>query len=274
MLKRTLKVLLLISLFLFFIGCPEDKKTLKNPEPPFKWNPFDDYPLTNIDKENNRTESFWNTNKLDPELYRDKFFNKLSGDAACLSIVRSLTVNLTGQISGNLRFNQGKRMLVGSPELNNDNKDLGGVYISAYGIQSEFYKYEVVIDFDGLEEGFYGQMISGCVSGTNPQVEFSDDSPENDWDGLNWNLGPGEKKEDYPVFEVDGDIVRWIDAPQARSPFIPCKNYVIVYAGACGTVTHMQIIEITYPSGSKPTARTLSKDEFRNAVSGWTYKSN
>ena len=284
-----------ILLPLLLVSCMQDTKPspevaesiyLANPEPPYKWYPFDDYPLTEIDKEAGRTTSFWNTWKLNHKEFENQFFDRefWQIDHACLSRVKSLTVNLTGNISGKLSFNQKKRMKrVTIPELNDGNTKLGGVYKSSGFLETAFYKYEVVVEFDSLVEAFYGQMISGAFgsSTTKPIIEFHDDSPANDWANLKWDLdtAAGEKKDDFPVLEVQGNTVRWIDAPQATNFSIPGQNYVIVYAGVCGAITHMEIIEINYveddpkdPNENGPHARIISKEEFRDAVDSWSFR--
>ncbi len=293
--KYSLYLLLAIFLSLALVSCKHDVQpkpttplTLSNPKPPYQWYPFEDYPLTALDKQSGRTESVWNTWQLDSREFNNQFFDKefWQIDHACLSRVKSLTVNLTGAISGNLSFNQGKRMdgTSGIPELNGGNTTLGGIYKSAGLYETAFYKYEVVVEFDSLVEAFYGQMISGAfgASSTKPTIEFHDDSPANDWDGLDWgglDTAAGETKSDFPVFEVEGNTVRWLDSPQANNFTIPGQNYVIVYAGVCGAVTHMDIIEINYveddPNDSAangPHARIISKDQFRDAVDSWSFK--
>ncbi len=191
--------------------------------------------------------------------------------------MKSLSVNLTGKVTGGLSFNQEKRMSKTKKikELAGGNTTLGPVHRRSGILKNQFYKYEVVIVFDGLEEAFYGQMITKPVINKpkDLKVVFEDDYPANDWDGLDWGgLKGKEKKGDFPVFEVKGNTVRWIDAPQRKDFSLSKKRFVFIYAGACGRATYLKIIEIIYPNKAAPTAKLISKDQFKKAVSSWSYK--
>jgi len=256
-----------------------------NPEPPYKWYPFEPYRVMSLD--DSRKASIFATRQLDAARYQNRFFryHLPQGDLLCLSRVIDFKVNISGPIEGGLEFNQGKRMKGVKVAALNGNKMLGGTRKSKMFIESQFFKYEVVVKFDNPREGgFYGQMISvdPVKPGTvNPQIIFKDDSPANDWNGCNWDLGPGEKKEDYPIFEVETGTgvgapttIRWIDSPQAKNiPNTFGTKYVWVYAGACGLVTHAQILQITYTPGIAPIATKITEAQFQAAVGSgsWSF---
>lgn len=252
-----------------------------NPGPAVPWYPFDEYPLTEEDKENGLTTSPFADRRLSTADHFSKWFDS-SLDAStvtCSSKVISLNVNLTGNISGNLSFNLNKRRGGTFPNgMNNGNTQLGGVEDNGILLRSQHYKFEVVVEFDNLEEGFYGQMISDHYGWTwgGPNVEFHDDHPANDHAELNLaNLGPDEKIEDFPVFEVQGNTIRWIDGPNYNGfSWVEQHQYVLVYAGSCGVVTHLEIIEITYPSSGIPSATILSKEDFEARVDEWRFIDN
>jgi hypothetical protein len=262
-------------------GCQDGTNyaAIPNPTPPYSWYPFWDHPLTSIDREAQRATSAWNSRKLQVEAKANGFVTG-TADLACLSKVQSLTVSLTGPIVGGLKFNQAKRMgaRAQAPALNGNNTTLGGFWVPGDQVAIHHFKFQVIVTYDDLTEAFYGQMFSGplLTAFGKRNYEFHDDSPENDWSGLNWTLGPGEKKEDFPILEVEGTTVRWIDAPEAHDGglqnSVPGIGYAIVYAGACGIVTHQEIVEISYPAGAPPTARMLTPAQFTAAVAGWTYE--
>jgi hypothetical protein len=109
--------------------------------------------------------------------------------------------------------------------------------------------------------------------GSSARVQFTDDSPANDHGELTWNLESGEKKEDFPVFEVDGNTIRWIDSPQWTNSVLigEGRKFVLIYAGTCGYVTHAAILEITFSEAAAPTARVLTEAQFKAAVAGFSF---
>ncbi len=248
------------------------------PEFPYRWHPFDDWPgdqgYPAYEKEDN----------LDlvaplPE--------------ECPTHVHMFNLYTRGQIRGSLSFNQYKRG--GSrihPSMNRGNTTLGGFidallrppYIPLIWLG---YKYQVEIRFLGpLEYGFFGQMISSAQWFEFTDPEFKADSPENDSIGKVWHLAPGDRKSDFPVIEIvkltDTDhIVRYIDAPGGFYYRVGDRTtYVLIYAGACGVVTHVKYLKIYYPDiwaisdSIRPVATELTPNEFKDAVGGWKFADN
>jgi hypothetical protein len=188
----------------------------------------------------------------------DDYVNKLPKSEAaesCKNKVTSLEIHDKRKVVGNLKFNLRPRGDGNAAEMNGGNTDLGPVFEEMTLTNWYFYKYEVEISFTaGLEDTFYGQMITDPFTiGTKPDVQFHDDTPANDWINKEWQLKPSEKKTDFPVIEIQGNTVRWIDSPGGTTFKVAnTTQIIIVYAGACGKLTHLKIIKIEYPKGKKP----------------------
>lgn len=212
------------------------------PESPRRWYPFRDWP-----------------GEEDYSAYENKDDLDLVGllPRDCPTRVHSFDLYLTGQVRGNLSFNQFKR---GGPSyarpMNGGNTTLGGFesFLIDRVVAWKSYKYQVEIRFLGpFQHAFFGQMMSDPQSFSFSDPEFHDDSPANDWVGKRWNLAPGEKKSDFPVIEIvvltnTDHIVRYIDAPGGSHVMgygVSDKYmYAIIYAGACGVVTHTKYLQL------------------------------
>ncbi len=208
--------------------------------------------------------------------------------AGCPTQVHSFNLFLSGQVRGSLSFNQHKR---GGPRwansMNGGNTTLGGFQ----NYQTRFnswlgYKYQVEIRFLGpLQHAFYGQMIADPQAFSFSDPEFHDDPPANDWPTKRWNLGPGESKSSFPVIELvtltnTDHIVRYIDSPGGGEVMGIGRSdkyvYVIIYAGACGVVTHIKYLQLYYPdqfrwTDGTPRATEMTLQEFRDAVGDWSF---
>jgi hypothetical protein len=272
--KTYLSQVLIIILLLSCDG-EESREITPNPSPPYHWYPFENYPLTPADREANRMVSSWNTRKADHTQYNNRWFDAAQGDLACVSKVTSFTANLTGTVSGRLSFNLDKRRRGNAtPGMIGGDRNLGPVGGAGW-TRNQHYKFEVVIVYSNLVEGFYGQIISAPMDYEegDMEIEFKNDFPENDHAKLNWDLAAGETKEQFATFEIQGNTVRWIDGPQyAGSNMDDQAQYVVVYAGACGLVTHVEIIEIIYARNGPPTASKLTKNQFDTKVKSWSFK--
>lgn len=266
----------MLSLFSCDGNNDNNREITPNPSPPYHWYPFENYPLTPADREAGRTVSRWNARKADHNQYGGRWFDSAQGDPACPTNVTSLTTNLTGNVTCNLSFNMEKRKRnYNTPGMIGGDKTLGPVGTGGF-VRNQHYKFEVVIVYNNLTEGFYGQMISAPMdySTGNMDIQFENDFPANDHNKLNWNLAQGETKAQFPVIEITGNTIHWIDGPQFATGFESDDQvrYVIIYAGACGVVTHMEILEIMYPRGGPPTAVKMSKNQFQAKAKSWSFK--
>lgn len=217
----------------------------ETPAPPYRWDPFTPWP--------------GETPNQYPPINEDDFFSTTIIPSDCTTSVKDppgITIRLTGNIVGNLSYNdlqRGNGRPGASPAVNNGNKQLGGFRKQPGGAPSRTgYKYQVEITWEGpLKDAFWGQMASDMhynVWNPNPAVEFDDDTPANDWVTKPWNLKPGEKKSDFPVVELVGQTLRYIDAPQGPVPdTVPGVKFFLIYAGACGKATHRKILMLFFP---------------------------
>jgi hypothetical protein len=230
------------------------------PKPPYAWPVF---------KEGFRHGDS-NFPALSPATYAGKSIASAPA-AGCPTSVVSLNVLTSGKVQGGLSYNTEARGSGGMPETNNGNTDLGGVHKKSGPFENWAFKFEVVIVFQGpLENAFYGQLMSQPLAPGAQGPVFGNDTPENDWIGKSWNLPAGKTKSDFPVVEVSGNTVRWIDAPQGVSRG-NTKSYAIFYAGTCGKVTHTAILRIDFPNSSEPTGTLLTDAQFANEAGNFTY---
>jgi len=243
------------------------------PDPPRRWYPFRTWP---------GSENY--------SAYQNRVNLDLSGTqpAACPTRVHAFNLYLCGQLRGNLSFNQHKR---GGPSyahsMNGGNTKLGGFQNYQTRLNSWLaYKYQVEIRILGpMQHAFYGQMIADPQAFSFTDPVFHDDSPANDWPGKRWNLAAGERKSSFPVIELvtltnSDHILRYIDAPgggEVMGIGISDKySYVIIYAGACGVLTHVKYLQLYYPdqfrwTDGTPRATEMSFAQFRNAVGDWSF---
>jgi len=217
-----------------------------DPTPPYRWNLFSPWPVSGA--------GITPPVPLTPPV--DALFpiGSAVGCATEVVIPNGITAKLSGTTTGALGYNGRPRGGGNYPSVNGGKKTLGGFRDTLNWMSTRIgYKYEVSVTFQGpLKDAFYGQLISGphSLDVTKPvHAKFRDDGPANDWVGKTWNLKPGETKAAFPVIEVVGQTVRWIDAP-GGSPFSVQGTYhiVILYAGACGAVEDIEILLVKYPA--------------------------
>jgi hypothetical protein len=208
---------------------------------------------------------------LDPAEYKNKIPTVHEPAAGCGTKVTAFNVYLSGPVHGSLKYDLLPRDNINFDCANND-KTLGSC--RGKGISTVIYKFEVEITFTGpLKDGFYGQLITrpSAAAANDNDVEFKDDTAKNDWVDKNWYLQPGQKKEEFPSVELDGQTVRWIDAPQALA-LNAVKLFVIVYAGACGKLTNLEIFKITYPRAGKATMEKITEADLKKEVGSFIFK--
>jgi hypothetical protein len=226
----------------------------KTPEPPLGHSPF-----TGDDA-------------LKPEDFENKIPPIGAPPPGCGTKVTAFNVYTDGQVRGALKYNGRPRAGVEVACLNNNDTTLGPCRAPT-GITS-FFKFEAEVTFEGdLKNGFYGQLVtrpSPNAENTN-DVTFGDDTPKNDWIGKNWFLKPTEKKENFPTVEVDGQTVRWIDSPQGNAHG-PIKLFVIVYAGACGKLTNLQIFKLAYQPTGKGKMTEITEADLKKEVKSFKFK--
>ncbi|MGE0653360.1 MAG: hypothetical protein AB7P12_16690, partial [Alphaproteobacteria bacterium] len=243
------------------------------PDLPRRWYPFDPWP---------------GSETYQPYAVADDLDLTTPLPAGCPTHVHAFDLYLAGQVRGSLSFNQYKR---GGPPyakpMNDGNTMLGGFESIPNRIMSwKAYKYQVEIRFLGpFQHAFFGQMIASPQSFSFSDPTFDDDSPANDWPGKVWNLAPGDKKSDFPVIEIvtltqTDHIVRYIDAPggsEVMGVGLSDKyQYVLIYAGACGVITHVKYLQLYFPdqfrwTDGTPRATEMNLAQFRNAVGSWSF---
>jgi hypothetical protein len=262
--KTHTRLLPLVATLVVLAGHAAETTTADNlaptPQPPYAWPVF--------------KEGFRHGDNSFPAYSAAQYAGTSIGSApaaGCPTSVVSLRVLTTGKVDGNLSYHTAPRRSGTMPETNDGNTDLGGVYKKYGPVENWAFKFEVVIEFQGpLGNAFYGQLMSNSLAPNAPAPVFGDDTPQNDWIGKSWDVPAGKSKSDFPVVEVSGNTVRWIDAPQGTSRG-NTKSYAILYAGACGKVTHTAILRLDFPSGGAPTARILSDAQFAAEAGSFTY---
>jgi hypothetical protein len=208
---------------------------------------------------------------LNPADYKNKIPPVSAPPSGCGTKVKSLNVYMDGQVHGGLKYNLLQRDNIDFPCANND-QTLGSCRKA--GASTVLFKFEGEVTFEGpLKDGFYGQLIThpSPADKNDSDVEFEDDTPKNDWIDKDWYLLPGEKKDDYPSVEVSGETVHWIDSPQAL-PLKSVKRFVIVFAGACGTLTNLEIFKIVYPPAGKASMKKITEADLKTEVKNFTFK--
>lgn len=235
----------------------------KTPTPPYGWNLFGPPPdgLT--------------AKPLDTTAFADKDLAQAAAAGCGTKVVPPIGYRTQGAISGKLVFHAFKRGDYSYPEVNspsvpNSNTTLGSCDYGHY-----CFKYEITVTFAGpMKDAFYGQLISASPTSTNKDdVVFKDDTPANDWPGKKWNLKAGETKGMFPVVEVAGQTVRWIDAPGGTELAMRGKNnFIIVYAGACGVVTDTKFFKIRYFESEHAKMTELTLAQLKAEVNSFKYE--
>ena len=186
-----------------------------------------------------------------------------------------LQVFIAGPVRGGLKYNTLPRGKGGYPETNNDNTTLGG-FLKNNIVNWYQFKYQVEVTFVGpMKDAVYGQMISDPTdrASTTANIEFKDDSPENDAVGNEWTLEPGQQNSRFPVVEVAGQTVRWIDAPGGYGTrWSNTKSFIIDYAGACGVITHLQVYKYDVVGGAVPTMTALTLAQLKAEVGNFSFR--
>lgn len=256
----TLSLLLLPGLF----GQDDEPKTSKTktkeelfatPKPPDGWYPF---------KEGTDYK---------PDDYENKL-PKSEASTSCATKVSGIEIHDKGKIVGTLKYNLKQRSGGDAKETNGGNTDLGGVFDGGTILDWYHYKFEVEVSFTpNLEKSFYGQMATDPFTMDKKEdVKFHDDTPANDYIGMQWILRPSEKKSDFPVVEVQGNTVRWIDAPGGANQGNTTQIF-IVYAGSCGKLTDVKVFKVEYPKKKKPQISYIDPpDKLKEQVKSFKFK--
>jgi len=232
-----------------------EKDLARTPEPPYGRSPF----------------TKGSDGALNPADYKNKI-PTLAAAPGCGTKVTAFNVYMNGNVRGGLKYNALPRTGVKAACLNNNDTTLGSC--RPPGSLSVYFKFEAEVTFMGaLKDGFYGQLITrpSADASNNNDVEFEDDTPKNDWVGKEWFLQPPQKREDFPTVEVDGQTVRWIDSPEAK-PINAVKTFAIIFAGACGKLTNLEVFKLVYPPGGKATMTKITEADLKKEVKNFTFK--
>jgi hypothetical protein len=249
----------------------------QNAQPPYAWSPFSPWPAP--DSSDPTKISPWEQERLVAEAWsnRDLTSKPIAGCPSMVVDPPGIVIRTTGTLVGGLSYNVSKRrQRIMLPALNGGNTQLGDARNADN--TASYFKFQVEIQFNNLTEAFYGQMVMPDflpLTGTGSRISFKDDTPANTFPGLDPPPGVNPATS-APVFEVAGTTVRWIDAPQATS-FLGSftgwnqRKFILVYAGACGRVSHVMYLELSYAATGPTTARVLTHAQFAQAVAGWSF---